>query len=273
MTSIKVTVRKRVKGGPGSGNWGHAGRPGAVGGSTPRSNSMSIRSGQDWLDRYQTAAGKTHPVAEKIASERQAQQERQDLEKKLTRYYQEGNMSISQVASELKISEEDAQTLVGKATEGKRAYTKYAQPDPSGGLDFYEMTAGSAYKMRENVTELPGRIVIDNATGKMAMAIDSDRKGITGDYQDISYYGNIKAKPLQQVRISRGKMLDPWRVESAGINRLTGTAGDRKALENITKSAQHMLAAGFPANQLLNFKMGVRDISATLEQWVKGKIG
>ena len=273
MSTIKVTIRKRVKGGPGSGNWGHSGRPGAVGGSAPRGQSMSVRSGQDWLERYQTRAGKTHPEAEKIATERQAQQARQDLEKKLTRYYQEGRMSISQVASELNLSESDAQNLVGKATEGKRKYAKYAQPDPSGGLDFYELTAGSAYKMRENVTEQPGRMVIDNATGKMALAMDSGRAGIKGDYQDIAYYGNIKTKPLQQVRLAKNSILDPWRVEQAGTGRLTGTAADRKALENITKTAEHLISAGFPANQLLNFKMGVRDVSATLEQWVKGKVG
>lgn len=34
MTSVKVIVRK-TKGGPGSGNWGHSGRPGQVGGSSP----------------------------------------------------------------------------------------------------------------------------------------------------------------------------------------------------------------------------------------------
>jgi hypothetical protein len=34
MTAIKVIVRK-TKGGPGSGNWGHSGRPGLQGGSAP----------------------------------------------------------------------------------------------------------------------------------------------------------------------------------------------------------------------------------------------
>jgi len=255
MGTIRITIRKRTKGGSGSGNWGHSGRPGQVGGSA-----------------YQSISGKPHPEAEKIASERQAQQARQDLEDKLTRYYQEGKMSLSQVAAQLNISESDAQTLVGKPTEGKRKYTKYAQPDPSGGLDFYELTAGSAYKMRENVTEQPGRLVLDNATGKMALAMDSGRQGIKGDYQDIVYYGNIKAKPLQQVRLSKNSILEPWRVEQAGVGRLTGTAADRRALENIAKAAEHLISAGFPSNMPLNFRMGVRDISATLEQWIKGNV-
>lgn len=34
MTTIKV-IRRKSKGGPGSGNWGHAGLPGQVGGSAP----------------------------------------------------------------------------------------------------------------------------------------------------------------------------------------------------------------------------------------------
>lgn len=41
------------KGGPGSGNWGHAGRPGKRGGSMPRSVVTSIVSGPDWEARRQ----------------------------------------------------------------------------------------------------------------------------------------------------------------------------------------------------------------------------
>lgn len=45
-------------GGPGSGNWGHAGRPGHRGGSMPRSGAMSIRTGKDW-EKRQAAAKKS----------------------------------------------------------------------------------------------------------------------------------------------------------------------------------------------------------------------
>ncbi len=51
-------------GGPGSGNWGHAGRKGKRGGSLPRGEAVSIKSGKDWTDRYKAAAGKEHPEAE-----------------------------------------------------------------------------------------------------------------------------------------------------------------------------------------------------------------
>jgi len=39
MTTVKIKVRR--KGGPGSGNWNHKGRPGMVGGSTPSKNSLT----------------------------------------------------------------------------------------------------------------------------------------------------------------------------------------------------------------------------------------
>jgi len=42
-------------GGAGSGNWGHAGRPGKRGGSVPRKTAMSIRSGKDWKARQAAA--------------------------------------------------------------------------------------------------------------------------------------------------------------------------------------------------------------------------
>ena len=51
-------------GGPGSGNWGHAGRKGKRGGSLPRSSAVSIKSGRDWTDRYKDASGRVHPEAD-----------------------------------------------------------------------------------------------------------------------------------------------------------------------------------------------------------------
>ena len=42
-----------LKGGPGSGNWGHAGRLGKLGGSVPKSSAMSIATGRDWQERQQ----------------------------------------------------------------------------------------------------------------------------------------------------------------------------------------------------------------------------
>lgn len=42
MTTVKV-IRRKTKGGPGSGNWGHSGRPGQVGGSNPGGGASSAR--------------------------------------------------------------------------------------------------------------------------------------------------------------------------------------------------------------------------------------
>lgn len=50
----------RIKGGPGSGNWAHIGRPGVVGGSAPRDSGMTISKGSDWLQRYEAKAGHSH---------------------------------------------------------------------------------------------------------------------------------------------------------------------------------------------------------------------
>ena len=45
MTLINISI----KGGPGSGNWGHRGIPGKVGGSRPRSAGLSPTSGKGCL--------------------------------------------------------------------------------------------------------------------------------------------------------------------------------------------------------------------------------
>lgn len=70
---MKIKVIRKTKGGPGSGNWGHAGRPGMVGGSISRSHSMSLRSGTDWLERYQASSGKPHSQAEEAKIYKQSQ--------------------------------------------------------------------------------------------------------------------------------------------------------------------------------------------------------
>jgi len=61
MTLISISIQS--KGGPGSGNWGHRGIPGKVGGSSPRGAGLSPTSGKDWLQRYEKRAGKKHPKA------------------------------------------------------------------------------------------------------------------------------------------------------------------------------------------------------------------
>lgn len=45
------------KGGPGSGNWGHAGRKGSRGGSLPRSTAMSLSTGATAQERQEAARG------------------------------------------------------------------------------------------------------------------------------------------------------------------------------------------------------------------------
>lgn len=61
-----------VGGGVGSGNWGHAGIPGKRGGSQSRQSAMSVRSGADWLQRYEAATGRKHPFAAEIEAARKS---------------------------------------------------------------------------------------------------------------------------------------------------------------------------------------------------------
>jgi len=62
---MTIFISIQSKGGPGSGNWGHRGIPGKVGGSSTRGAGMSPTSGKDWLQRYEKKTGKKHPSAEK----------------------------------------------------------------------------------------------------------------------------------------------------------------------------------------------------------------
>ena len=67
---LQVKVKEvGEKGGPGSGNWGHAGISGSVGGSQKRSVAMSIRSGPDWMERYESKSGRQHAQERKERAE------------------------------------------------------------------------------------------------------------------------------------------------------------------------------------------------------------
>ena len=55
---MKILVK--IKGGPGSGNWAHTGRPGVVGGSVSNRTTMTTGKGSDWLERYSSASGHPH---------------------------------------------------------------------------------------------------------------------------------------------------------------------------------------------------------------------
>ena len=66
MHNMTILITIRTKGGPGSGNWGHRGIPGKVGGSSPRGVGLSPTSGKDWLERYEKRTGKKHPKAARL---------------------------------------------------------------------------------------------------------------------------------------------------------------------------------------------------------------
>lgn len=69
---VKFTVNK---GGPGSGHFGHAGRPGKVGGSVPSSVAMSIRTGRTAKKRQEEAAKKAAERSQRAAKKAEPQAE------------------------------------------------------------------------------------------------------------------------------------------------------------------------------------------------------
>ena len=62
----RIHQEEAQKGGPGSGHWGHAGRPGQRGGSVPGSVAVSIRTGRTARERQAAAraAGQQKPAPE-----------------------------------------------------------------------------------------------------------------------------------------------------------------------------------------------------------------
>ena len=65
---LLLAEMEEIKGGAGSGNWGHAGRPGQKGGSVSRSTAMSRTSGKDAPHRQLAASGKLGKVIDNIYS-------------------------------------------------------------------------------------------------------------------------------------------------------------------------------------------------------------
>jgi len=69
---MKIIVR--VKGGLGSGNYGHAGIPGKRGGSVPRSSHMPLKS-SGWMEKYEGTSGEVH---QRERDEREAYREAEE---------------------------------------------------------------------------------------------------------------------------------------------------------------------------------------------------
>jgi hypothetical protein len=67
-----------TKGGPGSGNWGHAGRKGQRGGSLPKSSAMSLRTGPTAQARQQEA-GQKKPSKKAIDFVQMSKEERDSV--------------------------------------------------------------------------------------------------------------------------------------------------------------------------------------------------
>ena len=80
---MKITIK--TKGGPGSGNWAHIGRQGVVGGSASRDSGMSLRSGSDWLQRYEAKAGHSHPFKAVIEKDREEARKKAEEEARKNR--------------------------------------------------------------------------------------------------------------------------------------------------------------------------------------------
>ena len=104
----KLTIEPRRKGGPGSGHWGHAGRPGQVGGSVSGSVAMSVRTGRTARERQQAARERRQsggPSATLYAASTAAREEAEDW----------GTGSIQRFAERAHISYEMAEQRIFEA--------------------------------------------------------------------------------------------------------------------------------------------------------------
>ena len=301
-----VTIRVKTKGGPGSGNWGHAGRKGQRGGSIPRDSGMSIASGSTWLERYETVKGKPHPYALELKKERETREKQDASLKKYAARMREGELSHKEVAKRLGMTEDAVKSRIrdldtektveairtGKLSikqaavhlsmdeakvkaiagdTGKRSYTRSPERDRSGDFDFYSVNAESGMKFKKKDTELPGQMVIDPATGKMAVAMNYTKNAARADYQDIAYYGGMK-KPGAHVRISRASTRDRWVVDSPGTGNLFGLKASQAAVGNMKKTAQHLLDVGFDGNALVQMTVGNRVVTQSISDWISANI-
>ena len=82
------------KGGPGSGHYGHAGRPGQRGGSLPGSVAVSVRTGRTAAERQIEAAGGGGGKPAKVSVEEIGEWTCGDLPKDLTKLTQEQHKDV-----------------------------------------------------------------------------------------------------------------------------------------------------------------------------------
>jgi len=237
MTLINISI----KGGPGSGNWGHRGIPGKVGGSSPRGAGMSPTSGKDWLQRYEKKTGREHPTAA-AERERQAAAERKRLAKKKVRR------------------------------------TSYVKPDSYENYDAYELRNKSKKKIKRSALKHKGRVMV-NTSGDAIINVDArpkqDKSG--GQYEpefvDLANYAGYDSATSTKFRLLTGNVMK-INSHSAGLGkgfaRSGGARKDAQAEYRIRDSLKALVNKGFPLDMMVEWMLDSgKMISRTIQDWVR----
>ena len=237
MTYINISI----KGGPGSGNWGHIGRPGKRGGSSPRGAGLSPTSGKDWLQRYEKRTGREHPTAA-AERKRQAEAERKRLAKKKVRR------------------------------------TSYMKPDSYENYDAYELRKNSKKKIKRSALKHKGRVLVNKA-GDAVINVDA-RPGqdkSKGQYEpefiDLANYAGYDSETSTKFRLLPGNLM---RINShrAGLGKRFARSGgarkDAQAEYRIRDSLKALADKGFPLDMSVEWMLNSGKVVArTIQDWVQ----
>lgn len=152
------------KGGPGSGNWGHAGRKGQRGGSLSKSTAMSLVTGPTAQERQETAKGEKPQIAGPARAGKALFEGNQEASKEYTRRMDEWRPRYEANAEKMSreiTTEGHKRQMMGSLLDkqvsaletAKRAQTSFVKGGRTNPGDFIKMTYWAA------VSDLTGLLV------------------------------------------------------------------------------------------------------------------
>jgi predicted ABC-type ATPase len=225
-----------VKGGPGSGHFGHAGRPGKVGGSAPSNGKKRVVSkypkanpeGKDTLEQYRYADGTWTP-------------ERQALHDKIIAHFYEGKTPVDNPTSYVL----GGGPAAGKSTLLREGYLDAPENTVlASGDDIKKMLpeyeGSNAHLLHEESSYLSKKIAYGAANDSYNVMMDG-----TGDGEIFSLKKKVKSmRPLGQPVIGMYVTVDADTAVKRAIARAKKTG--RYIPESVVRYSHMMIARIYP---------------------------
>lgn len=227
----------KLKGGAGSGNWGHGGRPGKLGGSAPKSFVMSIRSGRDAAQRQAAAkTGKTASDTEVLRPLTPVSVDEARLMQQLNYKYRYGD------------DEAMRDFMNGGAMGSAGPHTNWMNSTPDERSETKRDIANQVYDKIPDAMKAPAGFVDDGVDAKNFVTKDAVAGVVTQWAQDSNDSNtaslSVQEAASQEFKVPMSKFQQDSIVKTIGVaggEYRPGLIADHQRASNMTREAERAI--------------------------------